>query len=236
MSEQNYNEEISVTETVTEEVGYETEAPQQSLYEMPQQPPTTAKKGFATAALVFGILALITTLFLINYVFGILSIIFAIVYLVKKADVKPKGKAIAGLVCAIISLAISTTIWVSAYVYFVKTDITTIIEDIASLTGEEIDGRETMNQMIMEATGGMMNLDTLEQFVGGEISVERVFKFVDGVTEEDISQFTAKLENVDYEALAIDLGGEFTYEAFEAKLGEDFKLTDIMEYIENFVR
>lgn len=74
------------------------------------QEPVVAKKRFATAALVFGILAFITTLFIINYVFGILSLIFGIVYLVKKADVKPKGKAITGIVLAIFSLVISTTI------------------------------------------------------------------------------------------------------------------------------
>ena len=104
-------------------------------------PQVKAKQGFAIAALVFGIFAFITTLFFINYLFAILALVFGVIYLVKKADIKPKGKAIAGIILAVISLIISTFIWVSAYMYFVKTDVYTIIEDVASIMGEEIDGR-----------------------------------------------------------------------------------------------
>ena len=56
MSEERIYDDVAVEETVTE--------------------PVVAKKGLAKAALVFGILAFITTLFVINYVFGILALIF----------------------------------------------------------------------------------------------------------------------------------------------------------------
>ena len=46
--------------------------------------PVVAKKGLAKASLVLGILAFITTLLVVNYVFGILALIFGIIYLTKK--------------------------------------------------------------------------------------------------------------------------------------------------------
>lgn len=42
------------------------------------------KNGLATAALVLGILSLVTMLLLINYILGIVSLVLAIVYLKKK--------------------------------------------------------------------------------------------------------------------------------------------------------
>lgn len=206
----------------------------QNAYEVPVQQPVYAKKGFATAALVFGILAFLTTLFLLNYIFGILALIFGIVYLVKKADVKPKGKAIAGIVLAALSLIISTTLWVSAYVYIAKTDVTQIMEDVSGLLGEEIDGRQALNEMIASSTGNMMDLDTIEAFVGGEVTVERIFHFVGGVKEEEITAFVNELSTYDEAkimAIAVEFGGEISYESLEAKLGEDFTLRELMDYI-----
>lgn len=206
---------------------------------MQQQKPVTAKKGFATASLVFGILALITTLFFINYVFGILSLIFGIIYLAKKADIKPKGKAIAGIILAVISLIISTTIWVSAYIYFVKTDVYTIMEDAAGIMGEEIDGRETLNQMILDSTGNMISLDTIEEFVGGEVSVERIVKFIGDVKEVEITEFLNELSAMDPEkiqSLVSEFQGEVTYEKLEEKLGKDFTLRELMDYVRNHVK
>lgn len=199
------------------------------------QEPVVAKKRFATAALVFGILAFITTLFIINYVFGILSLIFGIVYLVKKADVKPKGKAITGIVLAALSLIISTTIWVSAYVYFVKTDVSQIITDVGTLIGEEIDGEEVLNQTVAEMTGGTMTMDTIEAFVGGEVSLERVMNFVGDVNEEEITTFINKISTLDeatIQNLMLESGGEVTYERLEEKLGVDFTLRELIDYIE----
>lgn len=240
MSEERTYDDV-MTEETTEEVVEEQpvyaspyeEAP---VYEqaVPQEP-TKAKKGFATACLVFGIFAFITTLFLVNYVFGILSLIFGIIYLAKKADIKPKGKAITGIVLTVISLAVSTTIWVSAYMYFVKTDVYTIMEDVGTLMGEEIDGRETINQMVVEATGNMMDLNTIEEFVGGEVSVERIVNFVGDVKEEELTNFVNKVSTMDeasIQNLIQEFGGEVTYDKLEEKLGEDFTLRELMDYID----
>lgn len=240
MSEERYYEDVT-TEEVVEEVVEE-----QPVYEAPEgevpvqeqavpQEPKKAKKGFATACLVFGIFAFITTLFLVNYVFGLLSLIFGIIYLTKKADIKPKGKVIAGIVLTVISLVVSTTIWVSAYMYFVKTDVYTIMEDFGTLMGEEIDGRETINQMVIESTGNMMDLDTIEQFVGGEVTVERMVNFVGDVKEEEINAFVNKVSAMDeasIQNLITEFGGEVTYEKLEEKLGKDFTLRELMNYID----
>lgn len=222
-----------VVEEVAEEPVYE--AVEETVVEEPVIEPVKAKKGFATAALVFGILAFITTLFVINYVFGLLSLLFGIIYLAKKADIKPKGKAIAGIVLTVISLVVSTTIWVSAYMYFVKTDVYTIMEDFGTLMGEEIDGRETVNQMVVEATGNMMDIDTIEQFVGGEVTVERMVNFVGDVKEEEITEFVNEVSSMDeasIQNLITEFGGEVTYERLEEKLGKDFSLRELMDYIE----
>lgn len=199
------------------------------------QEPVVAKKRFATAALVFGILAFITTLFIINYVFGILSLIFGIVYLVKKADVKPKGKAITGIVLAIFSLVISTTIWVSAYNYVTKTEISQIVQDVAGLMGEEIDGKEVLNSYVAEMTGGAVDMETIQQFVGGEVSIERIMNFVGDVNEEEITTFINKISTLDeatIQNLMLEFGGEVTYERLEEKLGVDFTLRELIDYIE----
>ena len=233
--EESVAEEVVTEEVVTEEVVFE----EQNVYEMPEQAapqePVVAKKGFATAALVFGILAFITTLFVLNYVFGILSLIFGIVYLAKKADVKPKGKAITGIVLAALSLIISTTVWVSAYVYFVKTDVSQIITDVGTLIGEDIDGEEVLNQTVAEMTGGALTMDTIEEFVGGEVSVERVMNFVGDVKEEEITSFINKVSTLDeasIQNLITEFGGEVTYERLEEKLGVDFTLRELMDYID----
>lgn len=232
MSEERTYEDV----TVEDQPVYEAPAEETPAYEQaaPQEP-VKAKKGFATACLVFGIFAFITTLFFVNYVFGILSLVFGIIYLAKKADIKPKGKAIAGLVLTVLSLTISTTIWVSAYIYVTKTDVTQIMEDAAALMGEEIDGREILNQMVAESTGNMMDLDTIEQFIGGEVTVERVANFVGDVKEEEINAFVNKVSTMDeasIQNLIQEFGGEVTYEKLEEKLGKDFTLRELMDYIE----
>ena len=203
-----------------------------NAYSQPVQEPVKAKTGCATAALVFGIFALLTTLFFINYVFGALSILFGVIYLVRKADIKPKGKVITGLVLSVISLAISTTIWVSAYMYIVNTEITDIVEDAGALMGEEIDGREMMDSAIKEATGNAVDLAMVEDFVGGEVTIERVMNFMDGVSEAEIYAFIDTVENMDFSHLAEDFPEGVTYEALEKQLGKDFTLRDIMNYLE----
>ena len=246
MSEERIYEDVTTEDVIEENEVVENtpvyEAPVEESF-VPQQnatsKPVKAKKGFATACLVFGILAFLTTLFFINYVFGILALIFGIVYLAKKADIKPKGKAITGIVLAAISLIISTCIWVSAYMYFVKTDVYTIMEDAAGIMGEEIDGRETLNQMLLDASGNRISIDTIEEFVGGEISVERLLKFIGDVKEMELTDFINELSEMDtekLEALINEFQGEVTYEKLQEKLGKDFNLRDLMDYVRNYVK
>ena len=204
-----------------------------TTYTQPVQEPVRAKTGCATAALVFGIFALLTTLFFINYVFGLLSILFGVIYLLKKADIKPKGKVITGLVMSVLSLAISTAIWVSVYNYVVTTNFTDIVEDVVGLTGEEINGDEMMNDIIQSSTGGVMDLEMIENFVGGEVSVERIMQFMDGVTEEDINNFIYKLEYVDPESIPEEfMTDEISYETLVEIFGENFTMRDIFDYVD----
>jgi len=197
------------------------------------QEPVAAKTGFATAALVFGILAFITTFFLINYLFGALAIIFAIIYLVKKADVKPKGKAITGLVLAVLSITITTTIIIGTYLYFVNTEIIEMVEDFAELMGEEVDGREVVEQIIFESTGGAIDLETLEKFVGGEVSIQRIVNFMGDVTNVELQDFMQMLQQVDYSILESEFPNGITYEALKEKLGEGFNMRELMAYVQS---
>ena len=267
VNEEIANEEVVNEDVVNEEVNEEVtaEETEQTYYdeavvtEEPAKEPVVAKKKLAKRSLVFGILALITTLFVINYVFGLISLICGIVYLVKKADVKPKGVAIAGIVCASLSIIISTTIWVSAYNYVTKTEITDIIDDAIGLLGNEAisgkieeltggainaemlqqlgSGEEIVNNMVADLTGGAVDLATIEQFVGGKVSVDRIINFVGDVKEEDINNFMNEINTMDQETMnkiRLDLGGEVTYEKLEEKFGKDFTLKEIMEYIDKF--
>ena len=119
-------------------------------------------------------------------------------------------------------------------IYITKTEVTDIIEDVGALMGEEIDGRETVNQMVVEATGNMMDLNTIEEFVGGEVSVERIVNFVGDVKEEEITNFVNELSTMDTEkvqSLVNEFQGEVTYEKLEEKLGKDFTLRELMDYV-----
>ena len=108
MSEEKIYEGVEVEEAEVEETVAEETVVEEPVVEPVVAEPVVAKKGLAKASLVLGILAFITTLFVVNYIFGIIALICGIVYLTKKADVKPKGKAIAGIVLASLSLIIST--------------------------------------------------------------------------------------------------------------------------------
>lgn len=230
--------EVPETETEVEVEVNETQAIEQPVQQtVVTEEPVRAKKGFATAALVFGILAFITTLLVINYVFGLLALLFGIIYLAKKADIKPKGKAITGIVLASISLVVSTALWVGVYNYIMNTDITNIIEDVAGVMGEEIDGEELVNQTVQEMTGGAVDMNTIEQFVGGEVTLDRVVDFVGEVNEEEITNFVNEVQTMDPETLGQivqEFEGEVTYEKLEEKLGKDFSLQELMDYIRNF--
>ena len=200
------------------------------------------KTGLATAALVLGILALITTLILINYVFGLLALIFAIVYLCKKGKKYAKGRAIAGLVCALVSIIISTCLYGGIYIYFTQSSITDIMDDVNTITGGEINPKEIINEAIQssipdqeaikELLGKEINYDTLCEFVGEEVSLQTITNFIgDGI---DANEFATLLSETDVDAVIKDLGGEITYKALEDRIGEDFTYQELKAYLEGF--
>lgn len=206
------------------------------------------KTGTATAALVLGIIALITTLFFVNYIFGLIAIVCAIVFLVRSKGVNAgKGRAITGLALASVSVIASTFIWVSIYNYFTQTDLNTIMKDVATITGGEIDPEEIIAQefdkvlnveqmpelkAVEEALGKEISYDTLKEFVGEDLNVDKITKFVgDGI---DTTKIQEVAETVDYAAVMEDLDQELTYKKLEEKIGEDFTYEDLIEYLEGF--
>ncbi len=67
------------------------------------------KNGMATASLILGIIGIITGLFFIGSLFGLLAIIFGIIALVKASktpEIGGKGKAIAGIIMGAIVIII----------------------------------------------------------------------------------------------------------------------------------
>ena len=101
-----------------------------------------------------------------------------------------------------------------------------------------------INNAITNAVGGEvmigdkpLNLDTIEAFVGGEVSVDRVLDFVGDVKPEEITGFVSELQIMDMEkvnGIMSEFEGEVTYEKLEEKLGEEFSLEDIMDYIKEY--
>ena len=99
---------------------------------------------------MLGILSLITVLFFINYVLGIIAIILAIVVFVKSGPKKGKIKAGIGLGLAVLSIAVSTYTWVSVYIYFTSTLVTQMMEDVKRLSGGQIEPEKMVNDVIIE--------------------------------------------------------------------------------------
>lgn len=77
------------------------------------------KTGLAVAALVLGIIAIVTSCFGFNIIIGIIGIIFAAVYLSKKQPAR-RGMAIAGLVLSIISIAVFVIMVILVVVFAVS--------------------------------------------------------------------------------------------------------------------
>lgn len=206
---------------------------------VPQEPRRT---GLATVALVCGILALNTTLFFINYVYGLIGVICAIVYLCRKEKKYGKGRAIVGLILAILSLFISTSLWVGIGVYVTTSSIEDIIDDIKDATDGIINPEEIINdfiqsnvrdpEAIQQLLGKELNYDTLCEFVGEDVSIRDISNFMD--EEYDFDEFMELLSETDGVAVRNDLGGEVTYEALEDKIDEDFTYEDLKEYLEDF--
>ena len=109
-----------------------------------QEQPKIVSRGLATGALILGILALCTTCFFINYIFGIIGLILAIVYFVKKGIKNAKGRAVTGLVCGVLSMVTSTYIYGSLYIYVTETSLLDIMEDLGEITGGVIDPEDSV--------------------------------------------------------------------------------------------
>lgn len=235
MSEQNFNEEYAAPVEET------------PVVDMPEG---KQKTKAATAALVLGILAFITTLFVVNYVFGLIAIICAIVFLVtRKGQKSGRARAIVGLALALVSTVGSTVLWVNVYNYITKTPLTEMMEDVKTLTGGQIDPGKLVDEAIDSYVNEVIDSKTLEQvetilgrdlsyqsiseFVGEEVTIDRVINFMDGkeITADEVQNVMSSL---DEQALVNDLGGTLTYAALEGKLGEDFTYDDLMEYVEGF--
>lgn len=203
------------------------------------------KTGLATAALVFGILSILTLCIFMNYVFAGIGLILGIVYLVKKGEKTAKGRAIAGLVCAVLSITISTLVWGGIYNYFMNTSIVDLAEDLNEATGGEFDVEAIVDESIndfMNEVGDMssveqllgkeLSYETICEFVGEEVTIHKLDKFVgDGISAEELETL---LTNINSQAVIEDLGGEFTYKALEEKLGENFTYEDLKNYLEEF--
>lgn len=200
------------------------------------------KNGLATAALVLGILSLITMVLLVNYIFGIVSLVLAIVYLTKKEDKPAKRKAIAGLVCAAVSIVASTCLWIGITVYLSNTGITTIMNDIYNITGGKVNPETIINdaidsnisdkETIEQLLGKELNYHTICEFMGDEVSLTTIDRFVgDGI---DGSEIASIINETDTNAVIKDLGGDITYKALETKLGSDFTYNDLKTYLKNF--
>lgn len=210
------------------------------------------KTGIATAALVFGILSILTICIFLNYVFGLIGLILAIVYLVKKGQKFAKGRAIAALICCVISIGISSVIWYGIYDYLMNTSVIDLAEDLQEATGGEFNVQQMVDDSIDSyldsVVGDQANAAKLEeveqmigitldyeglcQFVGEEVTVKKLQKFVgDGIDATELSEV---ITNMDHQAAVDDIGGAFTYKALEEKLGEGFTYDELLEYLKQF--
>lgn len=207
------------------------------------------KTGMATASLVLGIIAFITTLLLVNYILGLIALILGIIFLVKKGNTTGKGRAGVGIGLAVTSMVLSTVIWVNLYSYLTTTPILDILEDVAELTGGAFDPEEVVNETIEnyvydvldektiesveKILGDELNYNTLVDFVGEDLTVEDIDHFI-GDSDIDGDEIEELMAEVDTKAVTNDLGGKVTYEALEDELGRNFTYEELIEYLEDF--
>lgn len=98
--------------------------------------------GFGIASLVLGIMSLCVWLFLINYIFAIIAIVFGIIQIVSS---KRRGMAIAGIIIAGVGIIISCEFWFLIITNNVniksndskKTNLQVMISPVVSLNGME---------------------------------------------------------------------------------------------------
>ena len=85
--------------------------------------PANQPKGLAIASLVLGIIALLSSLFIVGIVFGIVGLVLGFIATskAKKGTGGGRGMAIAGIVLSIIAILISVAVIVAA-VFFANSD------------------------------------------------------------------------------------------------------------------
>lgn len=96
-----------------------------------QEPEKTESQGFGIASLVLGILAIVFSCTCINIILAILSVIFAIVQMLKSSK---KGMAIAGIITSAVSIIFTAIIWFAIF-----TESADVLKDYDSYYNEFYD-------------------------------------------------------------------------------------------------
>ena len=81
----------------------------QPYYQPDMRKPIGDGIGFGIASLVLGVLSVFMFGCCVNYIMAVLSIVFAVVQLVKN---RSKGMAVAGIITSAISIILGTLLWV----------------------------------------------------------------------------------------------------------------------------
>jgi hypothetical protein len=83
-------------------------------------PPTQPRNGLGTAALVLGIIGLLTSILFFGGVFGLIAIVLGIVALgrVRRGEATNRGASIAGIVLGVLSLVIPVVLIVAGASFY----------------------------------------------------------------------------------------------------------------------
>ena len=173
------------------------------------------KSGFATAALVLGIIGIcfsfVPIINNIAFILGILAFVFAIVSLVNKAS---KGKAIAGLILGILSVVITLSLqssWAES--------LDKVSDDLDNAAGNNTE--ETLGRDVDVSIG------TLEGSLGEYGLVDSKLTVTVTNKTDDVKSFTIQIEAVDASGSRIDT--DYVYaNSLGANQSQDF---DIFTYV-----
>ena len=171
------------------------------------------RSGFATAALVLGIIGICLSFIPIlnnaSFFLGILAVIFAIVSLIKKAS---KGKAIAGLILGILSVVITLSLQSSWAESLDK--VSDDLDNAAGNNTEEILGKDVD-----------VSIGTFEGSLGDYGLVDSKLTVTNKT--DDVKSFTIQIEAVDANGSRIDT--DYVYaNSLGANQSQDF---DIFTYV-----
>lgn len=173
------------------------------------------RSGFATAALVLGIIGICLSFIPIlnnaSFFLGILAVIFAIVSLIKKAS---KGKAIAGLILGILSVVITLSLQSSWAESLDK--VSDDLDNAAGNNTEEILGKDVD-----------VSIGTFEGSLGDYRLVDSKLTVTVTNKTDDVKSFTIQIEAVDANGSRIDT--DYVYaNSLGANQSQDF---DIFTYV-----